>query len=87
MIIKKIDFWTLSHRSIKTFHEILETMQEQLAKLTELSKIKEINGYQKHCLKRKIPALDFEIDKLENFITVNNIPNDDTQDYQVHVWW
>lgn len=71
----------------KTFHEILEAMQKQLTKLTELSEIKEINGYQKHDLKRKIATLSIEIDKLENFITANRVPNDDTQDYQVHAWW
>ena len=71
----------------ETFHEILEDMQNELAKLTELSKVKEINGYQKLYLNRKIVALSFEIDKLENFIAVNNVPDNDTQDYQVHVWF
>ena len=31
--------------------------------------------------------LDYNIKKLEEFITANNVPNDDTQDYQVHAWW
>lgn len=71
----------------KTFHEILETLQEQLTKLTELSKTKEINGYQRRVLKHKIEALSFEVDKLENFIAANDIPNDGSQDYQVHAWY
>ena len=71
----------------KTFHEVLEAMQDELIQVTELSKIKEINSYQKCYLEHKIAALDFEIDKLENFIAVNNVHNDDTQDYQVHAWW
>ena len=62
-------------------------MQEELVRLTELSKIKEINGYQKFYQKRRIAALSSEINMLENFITTNNVPNNDTQDYQVHAWW
>ena len=35
----------------------------------------------------KYIALTDEISELEGFIETNNVPNDDTQDYQVHAWW
>lgn len=68
----------------KTFHEILKELQEEFE---ELSKIKKINGYQEYYQKRRIATLSFEVDTLENFIAANNVPNNDTQDYQVHAWW
>ena len=64
----------------ETFHAILKDMQEEL---TELSKVKELTDYQKS----RIEILSDEISELEDFIETNNVPNDDTQDYQVHAWW
>ena len=67
----------------ETFHGILKDMQEELTELTELSKVKELTDYQKS----RMGILSDEISELEGFIETNNVPNDDTQDYQVHAWW
>ena len=67
----------------KTFHEILEDMQEELTELTELSKVQELDNYQKN----KIANLSCEIEMLENFIAANDVPNDDTECYEVYAWW
>ena len=67
----------------ETFHDILKDMQEELTELTELSKVKELTDYQKS----RMGILSDEISELEDFIETNNVPNDDTQDYQVHAWW
>lgn len=64
----------------ETFHDILKDMQEEL---TELSKVKELTDYQKSRMGR----LSDEISELEDFIETNNVPNNATQDYQVHAWW
>ena len=57
----------------ETFHEILEELTESV----ETSEYAERERISKEC----------NIKKLEKFITENNVPNDDTQDYQVHAWW
>ena len=67
----------------ETFHAILKDMQEELTELTELSKVKELTDYQKSRMGR----LSDEISELEDFIGTNNVPNNATQDYQVHAWW
>ena len=67
----------------ETFHDILKDMQEELTELTELSKVKELTDYQKS----RMGILSDEISELEGYIETNNVPNDDTQDYQVHAWW
>ena len=67
----------------ETFHDILKDMQEELTELTELSKVKELTDYQKSRMGR----LSDEISELEDFIETNNVPNNATQDYQVHAWW
>ena len=64
----------------ETFHDILKDMQEEL---TELSKVQELTDYQNS----RMGILSDEISELEGFIETNNVPNDDTQDYQVHAWW
>ena len=61
----------------ETFHEILEKLQEELAESTETSEYAE----------RERNSIECNIKKLEKFITENNVPNDDTQDYQVHASW
>ena len=67
----------------ETFHDILKDMQEELTELTELSKVQELTDYQNS----RMGILSGEISELEGFIETNNVPNDDTQDYQVHAWW
>ena len=67
----------------ETFHEILEDMQEELTELTELSKVQELDDYQKN----KTANLSREIEMLENFIASNDVPNDDTEWYEVNAWW
>ena len=67
----------------ETFHAILKDMQEELTELTELSKVQELTDYQQS----RMEILSDEISELEDFIETNNVPNDDTQDYQVHAWW
>ena len=67
----------------ETFHAILKDMQEELTELTELSKVQELTDYQNS----RMGILSDEISELEGFIETNNVPNDDTQDYQVHAWW
>lgn len=64
----------------ETFHEILKDFQTELAELDE--------GIQSPEYKEQAKAeLDCNIKKLKEFIETNNVPNDDTQDYQVHAWW
>lgn len=67
----------------ETFHAILKDMQEELTELTELSKVKELTDYQNN----RMGILSDEISELEDFIETNNVPNNATQDYQVHAWW
>ena len=67
----------------ETFYDILKDMQEELTELTELSKVQELTDYQQS----RMGILSDEISELEGFIETNNVPNDDTQDYQVHAWW
>ena len=61
----------------ETFHKILKELQEELSESTETSEYAE----------RERNSIECNIKKLEKFITENNVPNDDTQDYQVHAWW
>ena len=63
----------------ETFHEILEGLQSEIEDLVE--------GITPECKEQAKAELDYNIKKLEEFITANNVPNDDTQDYQVHAWW
>ena len=64
----------------ETFHEILKFLQEELTDLDE--------GVQSPEYKEQVQAeLDYNIKKLKDFIGTNNVPNDYTQDYQVHAWW
>ena len=58
----------------ETFHAILKDMQEELTELTD---------YQNN----RMGILSDEISELEDFIETNNVPNNATQDYQVHAWW
>ena len=67
----------------ETFYDILKDMQEELTELTELSKVQELTDYQNS----RMGILSDEISELGGFIETNNVPNDDTQDYQVHAWW
>lgn len=53
------------------FHEILENMKNDVENIAE---------HQQEKYKS-------EIQDLEDFLTKNEIQNDDTQDYQVHAWW
>lgn len=63
----------------ETFHEILEGLQSEIEDLAE--------GITPEYKEEVRAELDYNIKKLEEFITINNVPNDDTQDYQVHAWW
>ena len=63
----------------ETFHEILKGLQEELDELSESSTSEYV--------KRKRNSREYNIKKLKEFIETNNVPNDDTQDYQVHAWW
>ena len=64
----------------ETFHEILKELQEELEEISE--------GTQSPAYKEQERAeLKCDIKKLKEFIETNNVPNDDTQDYQVHAWW
>ena len=65
----------------ETFHEILEEMKEERTSLDE-----EEQQPTKYIENRK-SELDYNIDMLENFIAQNNVPNDDTESYEVHAWW
>ena len=56
----------------ETFHEIL----------TELMELKD----EEKNNDRKV-ILEYDIDKLKEFILENNIPNKDEGAYQVHAWW
>ena len=67
----------------ETFHEILKGLQEELTELTELSKVKELDNYQRSIME----TFSDEVSKLENFIATNNVPNNDTESYEVHAWW
>ena len=64
----------------ETFHEILEEMNEELTELTELAKTNEY-------MESKLANYSEEVSMLENFIAQNNVPNDDTESYEVHAWW
>lgn len=64
----------------ETFHEILKELQEELEEMSE--------GIQSpECKEQERTELKCDIKKLKEFIETNNVPNDDTQDYQVHAWW
>ena len=64
----------------ETFHEILKELQEELEEISE--------GTQSPAYKEQERIeLKCDIKKLKEFIEINNVPNDDTQDYQVHAWW
>ena len=63
----------------ETFHEILEGLQSEIEDLAE--------GITLEYKEQAKAELDYNIKKLEEFITANNVPYDDTQDYQVHAWW
>ena len=67
----------------ETFHEILKGLQEELTKLTELSKVKELDNYQRSIME----TFSDEVSKLEDFIATNNVPDNDTESYEVHAWW
>ena len=67
----------------ETFHEILKGLQEELTELTELSKVKELDNYQRSIME----TFSDEVSKLEDFIATNNVPNNDTESYEVHAWW
>ena len=64
----------------ETFHEILKELQEELDELSESAETSEY-------VERKRNSREYNIKKLKEFIETNNVPNDDTQDYQVHAWW
>ena len=64
----------------ETFHEILNELQEELDELSESAETSEY-------VERKRNSREYNIKKLKEFIETNNVPNDDTQDYQVHAWW
>ena len=64
----------------ETFHEILKELQEELDELSESAETSEY-------VERKRNSREYNIKKLKEFIEANNVPNDDTQDYQVHAWW
>ena len=55
----------------KHFHEILKDMKDNVENVA----------------KHQQESYKSEIQKLEDLITENNIPNDDTESYQVHAWW
>ena len=67
----------------ETFHEILKGLQEELTELIQLSKVKELANYQRSIME----ALSYEVSKLEDFIATNNVPDNDTESYEVHAWW
>ena len=67
----------------ETFHKVLADMQEMLTERIELAKGQE----QDEGLKRGIANFSAEVEMLENFIAENNVPNDDTESYEVHAWW
>ena len=56
-----------------------ETFHEILTELMELKDAEENND-------RKA-ILEYDIDKLKEFILENNVPNKDEGAYQVHAWW
>ena len=64
----------------ETFHEILKELQEELEEISEGTQSPEYKEQERTELK-------CDIKKLKEFIETNNVPNDDTQDYQVHAWW
>lgn len=67
----------------ETFHKILDELQKELTELVELTKSKNLYFY----TKRRIEELSTETEILEDFITKNNVPNDDTECYDIHAWW
>lgn len=62
------------------FHEILKGLQGELEELSEGTETSEY-------VERKRKSIEYNIEKLKEFIAVNNVSNDDTQDYEVHAWW
>lgn len=56
----------------KVFYEILDELREELEETADENE-----------------KLDIEdnIEDLNNFILKNNVPNDDTENYEVHAWW
>ena len=64
----------------ETFHEILKELQEEFEEISEGTQSPEYK-------EQKRAELKCDIKKLKEFIETNNVPNDDTQDYQVHAWW
>ena len=64
----------------ETFHDILKELQEELEEISRGAHSPEYKGQERAELK-------CDIKKLKEFIETNNVPNDDTQDYQVHAWW
>lgn len=63
----------------ETFHKIMEEMKEERTSLDEELPTEYVEN-------RK-SELDYNIEMLENFIAQNNVPNDDTESYEVHAWW
>ena len=63
----------------ETFHEILKELQTEIEDLAE--------GTTSEYKEQARADLNYNIKLLQEFITTNNVPNDDTQDYQVHAWW
>ena len=61
------------------FHEILKELQTEIEDLAEGT----ISEYKEQTRAK----LNYNIKLLQEFIITNNVPNDDTQDYQVHAWW
>ena len=64
----------------ETFHEVSKELQEELEESLEDKEEPEYT-------ERRMSTIKYNIKKLKEFITANNVPNNDTQDYQVHVWW
>ena len=64
----------------ETFHDILEDFQTELAEL-------DVEIQSPEYKEQERAELKCDIKKLKEFIETNNVPNDDTQDYQVHAWW
>lgn len=64
----------------ETFHEILKELQEELTDL-------DVEIQSPEYKEQERTELKCDIKKLKEFIETNNVPNDDTQDYQVHAWW
>lgn len=59
------------------FYEILEELQMELEELLESSEYEKQNK----------DELEYNIAKLEEFININDVFDNDTQEYQVHACW